>query len=60
MADEIVGEEDKNIKEAQQRFKQNIKDLVKQHEENLKVPPQYQSNKTFAEKLMKSFKKNIN
>ena len=55
-----MGEEDKNIKEAQQRFKQNIKDLVKQHEENLKVPPQYQSNKTFAEKLMKSFKKNIN
>ncbi|WP_099329102.1 head maturation protease, ClpP-related [Clostridium paraputrificum] len=60
LADEIVGEEDKNIKEAQQRFKQNIKDLVKQHEENLQVPPQYQSNKTFAEKLMKSFKKNIN
>lgn len=57
LADEIAGKEDPAITAAQQRFKQSIKEQIEQHKKpEPTVPPQYQKQKTNAEKLMAAFK----
>lgn len=57
LADEIAGKEDPTIIAAQQRFKQSIKEQIEQHKNpKPKVPPQFQKQKTNAEKLMAAFK----
>ncbi|MDU2680060.1 head maturation protease, ClpP-related [Clostridium sp.] len=60
LCDEIVGHEDKNIIEAQQRFNNAIKQQLEQLTPNPVVPEQYQKNRTNAEKLMQAFKIKIN
>lgn len=57
LADEIDGEENKAIEEAKQRYKQSINQELKNKTPELKVPEQYQKNKTNAERLMQIFKK---
>ena len=59
LADEIAGKEDKNISAAQQRFEQSIKEQIMQMQSKIKVPEQFQKQKTNAEKMMAIFKKKM-
>lgn len=57
LADEIAGVEDKNVAEAQQRFNMAIRQALENKSPGIKVPEQFNKNKTNAEKLMMAFKK---
>ncbi|MFL0196998.1 head maturation protease, ClpP-related [Clostridium sp. WILCCON 0269] len=59
LADEIAGREDKNIAAAQQRFEQSIKEQIMQMQSRIKVPEQFEKQKTNAEKMMAIFKKKM-
>lgn len=57
LADEIAGKEDSQIVQAQQRFKQSIKQEISQMRSKIQVPKQFNHEKTNAERLMQIFKK---
>lgn len=57
LCDEIAGKETENISKAQQRFNQAIKQQMEGLRQQVKVPEQFNQNKTNAEKLMQIFKK---
>ncbi|MCR3760309.1 Clp protease ClpP [Clostridium felsineum] len=57
LADEIAGKEDSQIVQAQQRFKQSIKQEISQMRSKIQVPKQFNREKTNAERLMQIFKK---
>lgn len=56
LCDEIAGKEDPTIAAAKQRYKQSIKDQIKQHKKPPVIPEQFAKQKTNAEKLMAAFK----
>lgn len=56
LIDEIAGVEDKNIAEAQQRFENAIKQQMEQLNPGIKVPEQFNRQKTNADKLKMIFK----
>lgn len=56
LIDEIAGTEDKNIAEAQQRFENAIKQQMEQLNPGIKVPEQFNRQKTNADKLKMIFK----
>lgn len=56
LCDEIAGKEDPVIEAAKQRYKQSIKDQIKQQKKPPVIPEQFAKQKTNAEKLMAAFK----
>jgi len=57
LADVIAGEDNNNIKEAQQRFEKSIKQMIEKRKPEQEVPEEFNQQKTNAEKLMQIFKK---
>lgn len=59
LCDEIAGEEDDKIAQAQQRFNNEVKQQIKNITQQVKVPKELIKQKTNAEKLMAVFRKNM-